>query len=171
MKYSDFNLKINTDTISVDNINILQYLPIEDKNSIIQLALQESEENGIYNLLKVRMFFDLFIVYSYTDIEFTDEEKLDPTKLYDELRSNGLIDTILENMNESELSYLDELLEATMDMKITNRNNIASVFSTFVESLPTNASSALDIIEKFNPDNFQKVIDFATAANGGRPIN
>jgi hypothetical protein len=39
MKYSDFNLSINTDykTVSVfsNDINIIKYLSIEDKNNII----------------------------------------------------------------------------------------------------------------------------------------
>ena len=116
------------------------------------------------------MFFNLFIVYSYTDIEFTDEEKADPAKIYDELYSNGVIDTILDNMNESELSYLNELLEATMDIKLQYRNTTASVINSLIEGLPINANNALDIVNKFNPEDFQRVIDFAMAANGGRPL-
>ena len=30
--------------------------------------------------------------------------------------------------------------------------------------------AAAKIVDEFDPEKFQKVIDFATAANGGRPI-
>ena len=176
MNYSDFNLKINTDTkiISVlpgQDINILQYLPIEDKNDIIQIALQNGEENGIYNLLKLRMYFNLYLVYMYTDINFSNEEKDDPAKLYDELCSNGILDAVLNAIPDYEREYLNEILEETMMNKLEYRNTIASVLNNFVENLPINAKNAQEIIEKFNPEDFQRVINFATAANGNRPLN
>ena len=108
MNYSDLNLKINTDTkcISIlpgQDINILQYAPIEDKNSIIQMAIQNSEENGVYNLLKLDMYWQMYIVFIYTDIIFTDEEKADIVKIYDELVSNGILNAILYNINQDEI--------------------------------------------------------------------
>ena len=171
MKYSDFNLKVNTEVASVDNINILQYLPIEEKNDIIRLTLQESAENGLFNLLKVRMFFNLFIVYSYTDIEFTEKDKNDPVKLYDELYSNGIIDTILSNMNDTELTYLESVLQETLNIRLEYQSTVASIINSFIKDMPANAESAMKIINNFNPADFQQVIDFARAANGGRSLN
>jgi hypothetical protein len=176
MNYSDFNLRtdIDTKTISVlpgQEITILQYLPIEEKNDIIQIALQHAEENGIYNLLKLEMFYKMFIVFSYTNIEFTAEEKEDITRLYDELVSSGVMDAILNTMNARERDYLRTVLDDTMAMKMKYRSTIASVLNSFVENLPVNANAAKDIIEKFNPEDFQRVLNFATAANGNRPIN
>lgn len=176
MTYSDFNLSINTDTHSFSilpgqDINVLQYLPIEDKNDIIQVALQKAEENGIYNLLKLRMFYNLYIVYMYTDIDFANDEKDNPVQLYDELCSNGIIDAVLRAMNPDERAYLEEVLMDTMATKLEYRSTIASVINSFIENLPVNANAAKDIIEKFNPEDFQQVLNFAKAANGNRPIN
>lgn len=176
MNYSDFDLKTNTDTIRASiqpgvEINILRYLPIEEKNDIIQGALQNADENGIYNLVKLDMYFKLYCVYSYTDIEFTTEEKNDPAKLYNELCSNGIMECIFNSMDRDELNYLENMLEKTFKMKVKYRNTAASVINSFMESMPINANAAKEIIEKFNPEDFQRVIDFATAANGNRPIN
>lgn len=175
MKYSDINLKLNP-TIKTFSINpeqgvqVLQYLPIEDKNDIIYIALQNAEENGIYNLLKLRMFFDLYITYLYTDLEFTDEEKDNPAALYDVLNSNGIISAIFNNMNPNEVKYLNEILEETLRMRLEYKSTIASVINGFIEDLPANAQAAKEIVEKFNPEDFQQVIQFAQAANGNRPI-
>ena len=176
MNYTDLNIHLNQDVKSFEVypntiINVLQYLPIENKNIIIQMTLQNSEENGIYNLLKVDMYFRLYITYLYTDIEFINNEKDEPAKLYDELNSMGIIDAIIAAMSPNEYSYLREVLDETMNQKLEYRNTIASVINNFVENLPVNASAAKDIIEKFNPEDFQHVLNFAKAANGGRDIN
>ena len=175
MKYSDINLKLNTNikTFSINpeqEVQVLQYLPIEAKNDIIYIALQNAEENGIYNLLKLRMFFDLYITYLYTDLEFTDEEKDNPAELYDVLNSNGIISAIFNHMNSNEVKYLNEILEETLRMRLEYKSTIASVINGFIEDLPANAQAAKRIIEKFNPEDFQQVIQFAQAANGNRPI-
>lgn len=172
MKYSDLNLTINNNTIKVnDNINVLEYLPIEDKYSIIYLALQNAEENGEYNLIKLQMYYQLYMVYMYSNLEFTDEEKQNESKVYDELKSNGILDGILAAIPASETIYCDAVLKETLDAKRTYRNTVASVIHGFINDLPKNANMAKDIISQFNPEDFQQVIDFARAANGGRPIN
>lgn len=175
MKYSDINLKLDTNikTFSINpeqEVQVLQYLPIEDKNDIIYIALQNAEENGIYNLLKLRMFFDLYTTYLYTNLEFTVEEKDNPAELYDVLNSNGIISAIFNNMNPNEVKYLNEILEETLRMRLEYKGTIASVINRFIEDLPVNAQAAKEIIEKFNPEDFQQVIQFAQAANGNRPI-
>lgn len=176
MNYTDLNIHLNKDVKSFEVypntiINVLQYLPIEDKNEIIQMTLQNSEENGIFNILKIDMYFRLYITYLYSDIEFTNNEQDDPVKLYDELNSMGIIDAVIAAMNPDEYSYLRNVLDKTINQKLEYRNTIASVLNNFMENLPVNANAAKDIIEKFNPEDFQQVLNFARAANGGRDIN
>lgn len=173
ISFTDVKNKLNLEeeVVKYHDIEILKYLSIEDKNSIIQLALQNSEESGIYNLLKLNMYFELYIIYSYTNINFSMEEKSNPVEIYDILKSNGLIDTIINSIPEKEYAYLKTTLKDTMELKIKYRNTIAAVLNSFIENLPKNAEEAMKTINTFNPEDFQKVIDFANAANGGRPID
>jgi hypothetical protein len=175
MNYSDLNLKVNTDcnTISIlpgCDINVLKYASIEEKSDIIHLALQDSEENGLFNLFKIKMFFALYIIYTYTDLEFSQEEKDDPTTLYDKLKSTGVLDAIMGAMETTEYDDLVVTLEKTMKIKLEYSNTIIALLRSFIQDLPTNATEAKNIIEQFDPAAFQKVIDFATAANGNRPL-
>jgi uncharacterized protein YjgD (DUF1641 family) len=117
------------------------------------------------------MYFRLYITYLYSDIVFTDEEKNDPVKLYDELNSVGIIDAIIAAMNPDEYSYLRDVLDETMNQKLEYRNTIAGVINSFIDNLAPNAENAANIINNFNPEMFQKVMAFATAANGDRPIS
>jgi len=89
MLYKDLNLKVKdqVETISIQgqDINVLQYLPVRDKNDLVQITLQNSRENGVINEIKLEIYFNIYIVYFYTDLIFSDEEKADPGQLYDEL--------------------------------------------------------------------------------------
>ena len=39
-----------------------------------------------------------------------------------------------------------------------------------IDDMPAAAQAAMNLVNKFDPQKYQEVIDFATAANGGRPI-
>ena len=50
------------------------------------------------------------------------------------------------------------------------KTTFAGIISKIITDLPTNAQAAMDIVEKFDPDKFAAVRDFAKAANGNRDI-
>jgi hypothetical protein len=176
MKFKDLTLSLDNSTTNISvtpsqEVNVLKYLPIQDKYDLIYIALQESNEGGFYSPVKLEMYFQLYTVYMYTDIEFTEEEKSDPAKLYNELASTGVIKAIIDTIPATEWEYILDTLTKTMDLKLKYKQTLASVLNGFINNLPVNAKNAMEIINKFNPADFQKVIDFATAANGGRPID
>ena len=174
MKYSEIKQPIKSDKayakIKDKEIAVLQYLPISDKIDLIQIALQKSEENGIYNEMKLDVYFNLYIIYMYTDLEFTDEEKEDEFKLYDELQSNDIIVSVIGAMDDAEYDCLIDYLKI---MKVANnryRGSAAALIQTAIQDLPKNAQAAADIVNNFDPEKYQNVIDFAKHANGDRPI-
>lgn len=75
--YSTLKLKtddsVNTFEFQGKTIEVLKYLKIEDKYDLVMITLQKAEENGIYNQLKLDMFFHLHLVYMYTNLSFTDK--------------------------------------------------------------------------------------------------
>lgn len=174
VSYNNMKLKINTGTknikINENEIEVLQYLPIEDKYDLIMITLQNSEENGFYNPIKLDKYFHLFIVYMYTNISFTDKQKEDDNKLYNILKSNGILDNVIANMNPDEYDTLFNYLQEIIDMEMEYKHTAAGVLNKIITDLPSQAQAAMDIVENFDPDKFQAVKDFAKAANGGREI-
>lgn len=177
MKYSNFNLKVNTRTNSVVidkdknmEIEVLQYLPIEDKIDLIQIALQKSLENGVYNEIKLDMYFNLYIVYMYSNIEFTDEEKADEFKLYNELQSNDIIVHVIAGMEDGEYDCLLDYLKTMQESNEIYRTSAAALLQTFIQDMPKNAAAAANIVDNFDENKYKRVIDFAKSANGNRPI-
>jgi hypothetical protein len=176
-KVSYANLKLKTDTsvstfdFNGQTIEVLNYLPIEDKYDLIMITLQKAYENGVYNSLKLDMFFNLHLVYMYTNLSFTDKQKENESKLYDTLKSNGFIDKMLDVLNEDEYNDLIEFMEDIIADTLNYKNTAAAVIQSLINDLPGNAKAAMEIVDSFDPEKYQAVIDFATAANGGRPIN
>lgn len=173
--YASMKLKTNTETTKInfnDNIDIevLKYLPIEDKYNLVMVALEKSLLENIYNPIKLDMYFHLFLVYMYTNITFTDKQREDESKLYDTLQSNGLIDMIIEAIPEEEYDLLYTLLLDTKDAMEINRKSLSGIINSLISSLPKNAEAMQDILDNFDPEKFQNVLDFAKAANGGREI-
>lgn len=175
-KVSYANLKLKTDT-SVNTfdfqghtIEVLKYLPVEDKYDLVMITLQNAEENGIYNPVKLDMYFHLYLVYMYTNLSFTDKQKDNETKLFDTLKSNGFIDLMLQNIDEDEYVEIYNYIMSYQEDMLSYKNTAGAVLQSVIQDLPRNAQAAADIVNSFQPEKYKAVIDFATAANGGRNI-
>ncbi len=159
--FNSLKLKVDNSVKEFDfngaKIEVKQYLPIEDKNDLIQIALQKSEENGIYNETKLEMYFNLNLIYLYTNITFTEKQKEDEAKLYDLLESNGLVTSIIQNIDakeyESLLDYLTKIKEATLKYKTT----AAALLQSVIRDLPANAQAAADLVNNLSPENFENI--------------
>ena len=128
------------------------------------------DENGLYNDIKVDLFFHLFLVYKYTGITFTEKQKEDEIKLYDTIMSTGLMDTILSAIPETEYNFLYNSINKYMTDDLKYNTTAAAVIRSLITDLPKQAEAANKIIENFDKEKFQAVIDLAQAENGGRPI-
>lgn len=174
ISYSNLKLKTKTDIKTFDyegnTIEVLQYLPFEDKYSLIMIALQNAQEEGIYNPLKLDLYFHLFLVYMYTNINFTEKQRENELKLYDALKSNGILDEVLANIPEQEYATLFEFLNEMVTVKTEYGKSVVSLVQSLIHDLPTQAQAAKEILDNFDKNKFEEVINFAKAANGGRDI-
>lgn len=111
--YSKLNAKVNTEykVITLEDekeIEILQYLPINDKLDVITRVIELSYDPGIYysNPLKTNVYLDLEIIQAYTNITFTEKQLENPPKLYDAIVSSGWRDRIFNEIPAEELQAL-----------------------------------------------------------------
>ena len=141
-------LKVNQDIATIDfneqTIEVKQYLPINDKLELISNVINAShDDNNFANPVKVSVFTTLEIMYAYTNINFTDKQKEDPTKLYDMLISSGLVAAVVDAIPETE--YHEVLCGVTdsSDAIYTYRNSIMGILdniSTDYSNLNLDAS-------------------------------
>lgn len=172
ISYAGLKLKIDNSVekikINDTEIEVLKYLPVEDKYSLINITLQKSKSEGMYNPLLLDMFFHLFIVYMYTNISFTDKQREDEYKIYDTLRSNGLLEAILTAIPNEEYDELYSFLIETLEMRERYNLSISGLISTIVNDLPAQAEAAAKIVENFDKEKFSNVVDFAKSINNGQ---
>ena len=172
--YASLKLKNKIETEKFDfeghQIEVLQYLPIEDKYSLVNITLQEAREGSIYNPVKIDWYFHLNLIYMYSNITFTDKQREDEAKLYDTLVSNGLMDTIISKIPDNEYQTLFGYIGSLMDDTLNYKNSLSGTLSELVQSLPERAEQMQKIVDNFDKEKYQEVINFAKAANGGRDI-
>lgn len=107
-------LKVNNSIQTImwndQEIEVKQYLPINDKLTLISNVLNHcSEDEKYYNMGKFEMYFTLEVIYNYTNINPTEKQKEDICKLYDAFVSSGLYDTILESIDKKDMQFLREV--------------------------------------------------------------
>jgi hypothetical protein len=86
--FSSLGLKLNQEvkiiTIKEKNIEVKQYLPIQNKLEIVANVINNSQDdNNFKNIGKVELFAALEIINQYTNITFTEKQKEEPWKIYD----------------------------------------------------------------------------------------
>lgn len=160
----------NSFTWNEKEIEVVKYISSDDKYDIVMITLQNSEEDGIYNPIKLDIYFHLYLVYTYTNIVFSNEDKADEFALYDALLTSGFMEEFLKHINIRDYTEMQDEIEEIAEMKMKYNISTASIVKKFVDDLPANAEAAQQIVDNFDPSKYQAVVDFAKAANGGRNI-
>ena len=174
VSFSSLKLQNKNDVQMVEfnnqKIEVKQYISVEEKHDLINIVLQKSFEENIYNLVKIDLYFHLYLVYLYTNINFTDKQREDEIKLYDLLASSGLLDSILSVIPEEEYEALYYYLEETKEEIAKFNTSALGMLSSLMADLPVQAKNAADILNSFDVSQFKEVINFAKSANNGNPV-
>ena len=149
------------------NIEVKQYLPINDKATLVAQILNYTLNNGenrFANPLQIEVMTLIGVIEKYTNINFTDKQKEDPAKLYDLVVSSGLWKMILDNINIEDytafLNYCDEAIKSyysyhnsifgILDSINTNYNNMNLDATEIQQKLadPENMALLRDVLAK-----------------------
>ena len=132
VSFNKLGLKINQDVKSIEFngqvIEVKQYLPINTKLELISNVINLSaDDNNFANPVKIHVFTTLEIIEQYTNINFTDKQKEDPTKLFDLLESSGLSELILGVIPEVEYSMVVNGVIDSTEAIYNYRNSILGI--------------------------------------------
>lgn len=167
--YAKLGLKTDTGAnifaFNGQNVEVLKYLPISEKQDIIQIALQKAAlDNGTYDDLLLDEYFALNIVYGYSNITFTAKQREDEDKLYDQMESSGFLESFFVTMDSKEYKYLFDNLNAIRDRNEKANAAAGNVITKIVNDLPKNAEAAAKLVDSFDPEKYQNVIKLAQNA-------
>lgn len=174
IEYKNLNININNAykviTINGLDVNVRQFISTNNKYDLVEIALQKSKDNTIYNPFKFDAYFYLNIVYLYTDIVFSPEDREDELDLYDNLSNSGVLGNIISAIPEKELNELYTYAEELKNSKTKENSSISAVIQAIIADLPEQVEAATKMIDNFDPDKYTMIKKFAEAANGDRPV-
>ena len=166
--------EVKTITINEKEIEIKQYLPAVDKNSILESTIAEADGGTILNTFAVDIYFHLFMIFKYTNLSFTDAQKADLLKLYDILETNGVIEQIIKEIPEVEYNTLYDNLEGMLKLYNEYRNSAKALVEQFAMFAPDQAANIGEQIQNFDIEKMQNVLqlaDFAGMNNSVKGAN
>lgn len=158
------NDEVKTVTINDVEIEVKQFLPIQDKLTIIGNAINNAADgNRFANPVKIDMQLALEIVYAYTNLTFTDKMKEDGAKLYDLFISSGMLDTIYAVIPESELNAIHYNAARIAENMYAQMNSLYGIMENIAQDYANVGSETEDIQQKLaNPNNLTFLKDVMT---------
>ena len=127
------NTKVQTFIFNEQEIEVKQYLPIQDKLSILGNVLawcQDVDANNFVNVGKMYLFLYLELVFNYSNIKFTEKQKEDPAKLYDLLMGSGFMHEFISNMDNSEYNQMIDWCIDTANHFYQYRNSVYGILDS-----------------------------------------
>jgi len=169
VSFSKLGLKKKAETVKVQltddiEVDVLQYLPINDKLNLIAAVLNGSaDENNFANPVKVAIVANLEIIKAYTNLSFTEKQLEDTAKLYDLLEENGIIDKIIMNIPSMEYEFLLDGIDKTIKAYYDYRNSIFGILDAVGQDYSTLELDATNIQKAIaDPNNLGLVKDILT---------
>lgn len=159
------NIEVEIVEWNEQKIEVKQYLPIEEKLELITRIVNLSvDDNGYYNPAKVYIYTILEILYTYTNINFTDKQKEDVAKTYDLVVSSGLSAKIFGALNPYEYQQLQEWIRELIESIYQYKNSaygILDAVKTDYADMDLDAKNIIETLDK-NPEDFaflKEVVD------------
>ena len=128
--FSKLNIKtaaivpINAQFGEID-IEVLPRLTTDDRVKFMEeIIANVQSENAFINEISLTVWFDLCVLFYYTNLTFTDKQKSDPGKLYDMCIASGLLSIVKSKIGPDELNFMHTLVNMHIE-KIYNYRNSA----------------------------------------------
>lgn len=156
--------EVKTITINNNQIEIKQYLPVNEKLDLIARVINGAhDQNNFPNPIKIEVIGTLEMIMAYTNISFTEKQKEDIPKLYDLLEENGVIKDIISQIPEDEYNFIIDGINKTVDAVYTYNNSVLGILEAVSKDYSNLDFNATQIQKKMaDPENLKLVRDVLT---------
>lgn len=166
--FTKLSIKVDTAVENIlfgnNTIEVKKYLPMQSKMIMIaDIVNQAADENRFYNPMKLEVFLAIEIINNYTNITFTDKQKADPAKLYDQLVTSGLYNQVLDIINSDEWHFINNSLMKTVQSIYSYQNSIFGILDDMSKDYSSLSLDAADIQKKLaDPENLDLLKNILT---------
>ena len=156
--------EVKTITINNNQIEIKQYLPVNEKLDLIARVINGAhDQNNFPNPIKIEVIGTLEMIMAYTSMSFTEKQKEDIPNLYDLLEENGVIKDIISQMPEDEYNFIIDGINKTVDAVYTYNNSVLGILEAVSKDYSNLDFDATQIQKKMaDPENLKLVKDVLT---------
>ena len=158
------NNSVKIVTFNGIEVEVKQYLPINEKLQLISNVINAAaDENNFSNPIKEDLFGTLEIIYAYTNLGFTEKQKEDPAKLYDDMISSGFADAIIKEIPSEEYNTIVNGINECTKAIYTYRNSLLGILEATVADYGNLELDANDLQSKMaDPNNMALLKDVLT---------
>ena len=152
----ELSIKMKVIKINDKEVEVKQYLPVNEKLNLITRVLQQVAQNEypFANPVQMDVYTTLEILYAYSNIEFTEEEKANPADLYDELEKQEIANMIIAAIPETEYNFLMDGINDTITAYYAYRNSLKGIMEDITTDYKDLDFNATEIQQKLaDPDN------------------
>lgn len=166
--FSKFKAKTCVDTKKVSfneiDFEVRQYVPIEEKMALVGNVINNSvDEHNYYNPMRIDVYLVLEVMFTYTNLTFTDKQKEDLPKLYDVMVSSGLWAKVLDALPEDDFVDLSIYVDEVIDSIYEYKNSMMGILDQIGENYSNLDVEATDIQKKLaDPNNLKLLKDVMT---------
>lgn len=165
--------KVKTFTWNEQEIEVKQYLPIEEKLDIMGNLLETClNDHTILNPLEISSNLDVLMVMHYTNISFTEIQKgKNAIVTYNILKEIGLIDSIKSYIPKSELLLLDSIYEI-LENSMKYLNSLPVLIDNIIEKGKNNQIDLQALKDEIsNNEEVSNLIKMFINENSGDKLN
>ena len=158
------NNEIQTIEFNEQTIEVKQYLPVEEKLELITKVLELSHDsNNFSNPVKVSVYTTLEIIEKYTNVNFTEKQKENPTKLYDLLVGNGFAAAVIKAIPEPEYDEILTGIKQTIKSVYKYQNSVLGILDTISQDYSNLNLDATEIHQQLaDPENLSLLKNIMT---------
>ena len=151
------NEDIKTIQICGQDIEVKQYLPIQEKLELIGRIIDNSANNNNFeNPVHLELYTNFEIIAAYTNITFTEKQREDIGKTYDLLFGNKVINDILAWIPKGEYDIIANGVKDTIKAMYAYKNSLLGILETISQDYSNLNLEASEIQQKIaDPQNME----------------
>lgn len=150
-------------TFNGDTIKVKQYLSIEEKADLINVALQKSIYNGqLFDPLYLDAFVKMNILYMYTDIVFTQEERANELDLFDKCYCSNLIEEVMEEIPAEELKIIYDTIKLKKEEITKYNNSFSGIIQNTINTFSTDFEPIVKILQEQGSEKILSLLKLTT---------
>lgn len=130
-----FQEKTEIITFNEQEIEVRAKLPIQEKLALIGrvIELAHDQDYNYANPVKQQICTELEIIFTYTNISFTDKQKEDLPKLYDAIAASGLKTVIFKAIPYEELQSVFKGVQDSSESIYKYQNSVLGLMDTMAK--------------------------------------